>query len=82
MTNDEGTTVGVYIGPDDEDLLQEFDDLAGSRSRNLRRAMMLLVKVESAFSRADIDLSDWSERRLGATVLQAVVDHLRDEGML
>lgn len=38
---DPGTTIGMYIGPDDEEMLDAFDEIPGSRSANMKRAMAL-----------------------------------------
>jgi len=77
--SDDGTTIGVWIPESDDDLLSDFDDLEGSRSRNLRRAMALLVAINGALEAVGEPLDGWDERALRATVRQAVLDHFRRE---
>jgi len=79
MSDDDGTTIGVWIPESDDDLLSDFDSLEGSRSRNLRRAMALLVAIDGALDAVGEPLGDWDERALRATVRQAVLDHFRRE---
>jgi hypothetical protein len=78
MSGDDGTTIGVWIPSGEEDLLADFDALEGSRSRNLRRAMALLVAIDGALEAVGEPLDDWDERALRATVRQAVLDHFRE----
>jgi hypothetical protein len=79
MPNDEGETIGVYVGPGAEELLDDFDALDGTRSANLRRAMALLVAVDDAMAARGEPLDEWDERALRATVRQSVLDHLAEE---
>jgi hypothetical protein len=81
MPNEEGTTVGMYIGPEDESLLEDFDRLPGSRSGNLKRAMALYAGVVDA-AEAEGEptlLTDMNERQVRAWMRQLVLDDLRGD---
>jgi hypothetical protein len=78
MTDDSGTTVGVWI-PEDSDLIEQFDREVCSgeaRSKQIREAMDLLLTVEDVLSTAGMDLSG-RERRM--FVRQALLDQIRRE---
>lgn len=83
MPNDEGTTIGIYVGPDD-DVVDEFDATVSgvvgagqySRSRQIKAAMRLYATV--------LELADDLEWRtdgaaLEASVRQAMLDLDRRE---
>jgi hypothetical protein len=79
MSDERGTTVGVWI-PEDSDIIEEFDrevvGPGGSRSAHILQAMELLIAVEDVLGTVGVDL-DPRERRM--LVRQALLDHFREE---
>lgn len=57
-----GQTIGVWIGPDDQDLLEEFDEvfIGDSRSERVKDGMRLYMEIEQALRDAELD--DMTER--------------------
>jgi hypothetical protein len=58
----DGDTIGIWVGTDDESLVEEFDSrfVAGpedSRSREIKRAMELMLALDRALERSAFDLS-------------------------
>ena len=79
MSDDSGSTVGVWI-PDDSDLIEQFDrEVCGDdyRSKQIREAMELLIAVEEVLGTAGMDLSGRDRRMF---VRQALLDEIRREG--
>ena len=78
MSDDSGSTVGVWI-PDDSDLVDEFDRVVcdgNARSEQIREAMRLLIAVESTLDDAGYEMSS-RDRRMW--VKQACLDQIRAE---
>ena len=78
-----GTTIGVWIGADD-DVLDEFDDAlecgpryAGSRSAATKEAMRLASTVEETLDNLDYGFDSPQSKRHFVT--QAILDHARRE---
>jgi hypothetical protein len=78
---DDGTTIGVWIGPDDRALVEEFDavhnggDGTYSRSESIKEAMRLAVRIEETMTEAGLDHLDGRGR--AAFVRQAILDEAR-----
>lgn len=78
MASDEGTTVGIWIGEND-DVLSRVDDrldYGDSRSDWIREAMKLRLAVDEALDGTDLSFGNDRERR--AFVRQAVLDAARE----
>jgi len=75
MPNETGDTVGIWIGPEHEELLADFDALGGSRSANLRRAMALLVAVEAVMDDHGDAPTNYHAREFRSLVRQAMLDY-------
>ena len=80
---DDGTTIGVWIGADD-DVLNEFDDAlecgpryAGSRSAEVKDALRLASTVEETLD--DLDYEFDSPRSKRHFVTQAILNQARRE---
>jgi len=79
--DDTGTTIGVWIGPADRDLVAEFDavhndgDGTYSRSDAVKSAMRLAVTIEETMAEAGLDHLDGRGR--AAFVRQAILDEAR-----
>jgi metal-responsive CopG/Arc/MetJ family transcriptional regulator len=73
MSDDEGTTTGVWFGPRDADLLEEFDEefATESRSEKIKDAMELYLNVEQTLDDLDFDMGESSKRHF---VIQAIRD--------
>jgi len=79
---DDGTSIGIWVGPDDEGLVDEFDATCNSgagtysRSEHVKRAMRAyigLVRGLEMVGRTPADVD-----RVMDLVRWAVVDHFRD----
>lgn len=84
MTSD-GTTIGIWIGADD-DVLREFDDVhecgpdhAGSRSDAIKEAMRLSTAVEETIEEFPYDLDGAPLRH---QVQQALIEQDRREATM
>lgn len=64
MTDDKGTTTGVWFGPRDEALLEDFDNefATESRSEKIKDAMRLYLDVERVLEANDFDMPEPSKR--------------------
>ena len=76
-------TTGVWIGEDDVELLEAFDErfkAERGRSRAIKEAMRLSLDVHDALDAAGVDPDAFpSDREFRAWVRQALVDHARRE---
>lgn len=65
MSDEDGTTTGVWFGPRDRDLLEEFDEefATESRSEKIKDAMALYLQVEQALDEAGFEDMDESPKR-------------------
>jgi hypothetical protein len=78
---DDGTTIGVWIGPGDQQLVEEFDavhnggDGTYSRSEAIKDAMRLAVSIEETMAEAGLEHLDGRGR--AAFVRQAILDEAR-----
>jgi len=83
MVDDE-TTIGVWIGSGEGDLVDEFDAAANSgtgtysRSEAVKRAMRVYVGVVRALEARDVGPTEQSDQELRSLVQQAVLDHYRE----
>ena len=83
MSDDGGQTIGVWIGPGDEELVAAFDDLHNdgdgtySRSREIKHAMDLAVTIEETLESAGLD--DLEGRGRSAFIRQAILDQARQQ---
>lgn len=78
-----GDTTGIWFG-DDESLLEEFDehfsDRDGSdysRSKRIKDAMRLALRIDAALESADADL-DIGDHPTGAMCREAILEEYRD----
>jgi hypothetical protein len=64
MSEDDGTTTGVWFGPRDIDTLEEFDEAFAteSRSEKIKDAMRLYLDVESVLDEQGLDMGEPSKR--------------------
>jgi len=73
-------TVGVWRGPEDEELFERFDDEVvgdhGSRSEAIKRSMHDRLIIEAAAEELGVALPD-NPRERRALLRQAVIDALR-----
>lgn len=83
MANDDGTTIGVWIGSND-DVLDEFDDAldcgpehAGSRSAAVKDALALATAVEETLDDLDYEFDSSVSKRHFIT--QAVLNQAQRE---
>jgi len=78
MSDDSGSTVGVWI-PDDSDLVEQFDREVcadAARSKQIREAMELLIAVEEVRPPHVAD----NPRAKRHWVQSALLDEIRREG--
>ena len=80
---DDGTTIGIWIGEND-DVLETFDDALecgprypGSRSAEVKEAMRLASTVEETLDNLDYGFDSPQSKRHFVT--QAILDHARRE---
>lgn len=80
--DDSGTTTGIWFGPDERELLAEFDALFGaergasySRSKELKHAMRLHIEVERVLRDEGVDVAP---RERQSIVRQALLDLYRE----
>jgi len=79
--SDTGTTIGVWIGPGDEGLVDEFDGLHNtgdgtySRSDEVKSAMRTAIAIEKTMDAAGLDHLEGRDR--AAFVRQAILDAAR-----
>jgi hypothetical protein len=74
MSDDEGTTIGVWVGAE-ERVVDRVDDRLGygdSRSQYVKDALRLRLAVEEALDTAGLEFD--SEREKRAFLRQAVLD--------
>ena len=79
----DGTTIGVWIGEDDAELVDEFDELFGmkpnySRSKEVKRAMRTHITIELALREVGVE-EEIEPRERQHLLRQAILDLYRGE---
>ena len=78
----DGTTIGIWVGPNETDVVEEFDERMNSgrgtysRSESVKEAMRLAVMIEDVLESRGYGGLDYRDRE--ATVRQALIDHLNE----
>lgn len=64
MSDEDGTTTGVWFGKGDGDLLEDFDEefAAESRSEKIKDAMRMYLAIEQTLDELDFDMDETSKR--------------------
>lgn len=82
MVDDE-TTIGVYVGHGEAEIIEDFDDVVSnaelhdgrySRSESIKDAMQMHQTVIEAAEAAGIDIDGMSQFELRSIVRQAIID--------
>jgi metal-responsive CopG/Arc/MetJ family transcriptional regulator len=82
MSDDDGRTYGMWVGPDEAELIEEFDRLHNtgdgtySRSEQMKEALRLMNAVTETKHRIGYDLEG---HMLRAWVKQSMLDQARRE---
>jgi metal-responsive CopG/Arc/MetJ family transcriptional regulator len=81
MSDEDGTTTGVWFGPRDVDILEEFDEefATESRSEKIKDAMQLYLDVEQTLDDLGFDMSESPKRHYVTQAIREEASRPRNE---